>query len=152
MCSEQSLTAMSGIRNKVFEAIRIHFKVSGQLYFEFTDLTRRTPSYLPFSHTIHSDTCQHTRGTDECEQKETFCCSWVSHSSVLYLNDHDGGGRLFFADKHHIPVLKVEPQAGRLGNAPSTSRAFNLIKYQFHSNVRITQRRVFAWSVPCYQW
>jgi hypothetical protein len=83
-----------------------------------------------------------------------FLTSCELKKSAGVNNNHkfEDGGRLFFADKHHIPVLKVEPQAGRLGNAPSTSLAINLLKYQFHSNVRITQRRAFAWSVPCYQW
>jgi len=110
-------------RVRLLNMVRTHFNVS-ELYADYSHLTSRTAGASSYSHGIHADNCGYNFDTGDCEVSEKHCCSWRSHSLLLYLNDGGGkdfeGGEFMFAkqrdDQHDgcAANFLVQPKCGHV--------------------------------------
>ena len=89
---------------------------NGTALFDFLHLTVRTPRldhgmHVGGAQPPHADNCR--LGPDgSCTPTTALCCSWRSHSSILFLNTDVEGGAFFFQDGPARTL--VTPRCGRV--------------------------------------
>lgn len=131
MLEETDLKILTETRTLVLNKLKDYYFSSSKdqagqdVYPEYTHLTSRIPGKFDYSHGLHADQCRLDIGTGTCEETAESCCSWRSHTAMLYLNDHGEdfqGGEFIF--KNSLPWQKddacygedliVEPKCGTL--------------------------------------